>query len=125
MCRPSFAASVCEVWPVRCCALWLLYRWDTYLAERNFADSLHKSRVRVCAVRIQVDAAEAVTGAPIARQVRAYWAGTMISAALNILLILAIGSGIGESRDRRPVDNYPGVHENGGKAGRNAPIDTA
>ena len=49
----------------------------------------------------------------------------MISAALNILLILAIGSGIGESRDRRPVDNYPGVHENGGKAGRNAPVDTA
>lgn len=81
----------------------------------------------VRAVRIQVDAAESVTGAPIARQVRTFWAGCMISAALNILLILAIGSGIGESRDRRPVDAYPGVHDdtNGNAKRAHNPISSA
>ncbi|DBA76218.1 hypothetical protein WJX77_002641 [Trebouxia sp. C0004] len=49
-------------------------------------------------LHIQVDAAEAVTGSAIAKQVRAYWAGCMLTAALNLALIVTIGSGISEAR---------------------------
>lgn len=54
-------------------------------------------------LRIQTDAAEAVVGTPIARQVRCWFAGCMMSAALNMLLILTIGSGLSEGRH---VDKY-------------------
>ncbi len=34
----------------------------------------------------------------MASQVRAYWAGCMLTAALNLALIVTIGSGISETR---------------------------
>lgn len=54
-------------------------------------------------LHIQTDAAEAVVGKPIVRQVRCWFAGCMMSAALNMLLILTIGSGLSEGRH---VDRY-------------------
>ena len=82
-------------------------------------------------MHIQVDAAESVTGKPIAQAVRAFWAGCMISAALNGLLIMCLGSGIGEAHDRTRDNNYPGVHanrngyEDAGFKNGNAPVASA
>lgn len=49
-------------------------------------------------LHIQTDAAEAVVGSTIAKEVRVWWAGCMMTAALNLALIITIGSGISEAR---------------------------
>lgn len=50
-------------------------------------------------LHIQTDAAEAVVGSNIAKMVRAYWAGCLMTAALNLALIITIGSGLNDDHN--------------------------
>lgn len=82
------------------------------------AGQFHRFRIAICCLlavttvlfcdacqtfyylRIQTDAAEkaGIVPKPIAMQVRTYWAGCIMTAAINLALIVTIGSGLSEAR---------------------------